>query len=250
MADYPEIRIPLTSERMDIFLKELAETGNFTGAARVASPYTANRHGGVSTFRDRVKVDLDFAIAVEEARKIGEKKAKSQFMSLIEENINKEKKKRQRRPSRKKVKRSSPKEYTVKEKKQKRKAREVLFSAYANPFTKENSFIIARKMVYGARKNAREYGRGCTIEPKDILPLPRKCPILGLDLSYGGTGIALENSASIDRIDNTIGYIPDNVVIISRRANSLKSDASPDELRRIADFYEKIVLDFQGQPVV
>jgi cupin superfamily acireductone dioxygenase involved in methionine salvage len=43
---------------------------------------------------------------------------------------------------------------------------------------------------------------------------------------------------SIDRIDNTRGYIKDNIIIVSRRANILKKDATIDELRKLANYYE------------
>jgi hypothetical protein len=44
-----------------------------------------------------------------------------------------------------------------------------------------------------------------------------------------------------DIIDNSQGYIPGNVILISRRANRLKGDATPDELQKLAKFYNSIV---------
>jgi hypothetical protein len=46
------------------------------------------------------------------------------------------------------------------------------------------------------------------------------------------------NSPSVDRIDNTLGYTPDNVCVISHRANQLKRNASLDELKRIVAYME------------
>jgi len=48
------------------------------------------------------------------------------------------------------------------------------------------------------------------------------------------------NSPSLDRIDNTKGYTPDNVVVVSNRANSIKRDATPDELMAVAKFYMQL----------
>lgn len=48
------------------------------------------------------------------------------------------------------------------------------------------------------------------------------------------------NSPSIDRIDNSKGYIPTNIVVISNRANLLKKDATLDELVAIAEFYDHL----------
>ncbi|WP_145960516.1 hypothetical protein [Novosphingobium meiothermophilum] len=45
------------------------------------------------------------------------------------------------------------------------------------------------------------------------------------------------NSPSLDRIEPELGYVPGNTIVISNRANRLKSDATIDELRAIASFY-------------
>jgi len=69
-------------------------------------------------------------------------------------------------------------------------------------------------------------------------PLPEKCPVLGIPLVYGMN--SRENrfaSPSLDRINSALGYIPGNVVVVSWRANSLKKDATPTELRALADYY-------------
>jgi hypothetical protein len=46
-------------------------------------------------------------------------------------------------------------------------------------------------------------------------------------------------SASIDRIDPNIGYVPGNVQWISMKANTLKNNAHPYELMRLARFLVK-----------
>ena len=62
------------------------------------------------------------------------------------------------------------------------------------------------------------------------------CPILGTELSYGGTGRIVPESATIDRIDNSKGYTTDNVQILSYKANRMKSDATHDELKAFANY--------------
>ena len=60
----------------------------------------------------------------------------------------------------------------------------------------------------------------------------------------GGRGQKrLENSASLDRIDNVKGYIPGNVQVISWRANRVKSDATLDELILIGKQATKLKKD-------
>jgi hypothetical protein len=65
------------------------------------------------------------------------------------------------------------------------------------------------------------------------------CPILGIRLQYGGgTGRPNSNSASVDRINSSKGYIVGNVAIISYRANCIKSDGTAAEHRRVADYMD------------
>src|SRR6266852_3115250 len=103
----------------------------------------------------------------------------------------------------------------------------------------------ARRKSYRARFRLRELLRFADngrrnpapplILPRPILNhLPTHCPILGIQLHYGGNGKGRQddNSATIDRIDNARGYIRDNVLICSWRANRIKSDETAD--RQIA----------------
>ena len=76
-----------------------------------------------------------------------------------------------------------------------------------------------------------------TIKAADIV-VPTHCPILGLPLySTLGKKGGGPNSPSLDRIEPALGYVPGNIVVISNRANRLKSDATIEELRKIASFY-------------
>lgn len=71
----------------------------------------------------------------------------------------------------------------------------------------------------------------------DEIGIPLTCPVLGFPIFFN-TGTPKFDSISFDRIDSTKGYTVDNVVIVSHRVNQLKSDASLEEMRLIADFYE------------
>ena len=63
------------------------------------------------------------------------------------------------------------------------------------------------------------------------------CPVFGIALDWSsqrGNGIkTLPNSPSLDRIDPERGYVKGNVWIISHRANTIKSDASHEELKLV-----------------
>ena len=71
-----------------------------------------------------------------------------------------------------------------------------------------------------------------TISMND-LSYPVMCPLLGIPIHYHSS-YSRDNWPSIDRIDNSKGYIPGNVWIISSRANRIKSDSNPGELMQIA----------------
>jgi hypothetical protein len=84
------------------------------------------------------------------------------------------------------------------------------------------------------RKRASR-GIAVTISEDDIESLiTSHCPVLGVTLRYGGPRAS--NTASLDRIDPTKGYVPGNVVIISDKANRIKSDATLEELRNVVSW--------------
>lgn len=92
-------------------------------------------------------------------------------------------------------------------------------------------------MFNNARIRARKAGVPFTITTDDI-HVPTNCPVLGIPLfKRTGKRGGGENSPSLDRIRPELGYVPGNIIVISNRANRLKSDASVKELRDIASFY-------------
>lgn len=98
------------------------------------------------------------------------------------------------------------------------------------------------KLCRNARIRARKNGLEITIEPGDLF-WPTYCPILGLKLDYetpqGKRGDGRKpDLPSLDRWDNTKGYIKGNVFVVSLRANLLKSNATVAELKAIADYAE------------
>lgn len=75
------------------------------------------------------------------------------------------------------------------------------------------------------------------VESDIVVPLV--CPVLGIPLIMG-TGCVHNNSPSIDRINPELGYIKDNIIIVSHLANTIKTNASPSQIRMVAEFYENI----------
>jgi hypothetical protein len=66
--------------------------------------------------------------------------------------------------------------------------------------------------------------------------IPEFCPVLGIPLVMG-EGKHHSNSPTLDKIIPQLGYVKDNVIVVSHRANSLKSDATLEELKQIYEFY-------------
>lgn len=86
------------------------------------------------------------------------------------------------------------------------------------------------------KQRAKRNGRQFSLVAEDLLPLPEICPLLGITLDYSknrGKGF-LPDSPSIDRIDNSKGYTADNIWVISNKANSIKRDATYEDLRTLA----------------
>ena len=99
-----------------------------------------------------------------------------------------------------------------------------------------------KKLLYAARKRAKQNELECTITVDDIV-IPGICPALGIKLEARiGAGRQnreeIGNSPSLDRIDNSKGYIPGNVAVISLRANMIKTNATAAELKAVAAYID------------
>ena len=79
-----------------------------------------------------------------------------------------------------------------------------------------------------AKIRAKDKNLEFSITENDLI-LPVLCPLLNITLQINEQK-SNYNSYSLDRIDNSKGYIPGNVWVISHRANFLKNNASIEEL--------------------
>jgi hypothetical protein len=74
-----------------------------------------------------------------------------------------------------------------------------------------------------------------------IIDCPDRCPVFGFEMNYlnSDPGRGRDYGPSLDRIDSNKGYELHNVQVISWRANRIKNDSTPEELRMLADYMEK-----------
>ena len=96
---------------------------------------------------------------------------------------------------------------------------------------------IAPELIGGAKRRAKRYGLPFDVTLADIT-VPDVCPVLGIALAVND-GRCGPNSPTLDRIVPALGYVKGNVIVISHRANTMKSDATLDELRLLLAYLER-----------
>lgn len=85
-------------------------------------------------------------------------------------------------------------------------------------------------MLAGAKHRCKTSGLELNIDVLDIV-IPLVCPILGIPIYKEITDKTgpKHTSPSLDRIDNTKGYIKGNVQVISNKANTMKGNSTSQE---------------------
>lgn len=93
---------------------------------------------------------------------------------------------------------------------------------------------IASRLFLCAKTRAKRKGLLFTITKSDII-IPELCPYLGVKLTDNSSTAGCQFNPSIDRIDPSKGYTPDNIEIISYLANAMKYNAKPEQLVKFAE---------------
>lgn len=89
-------------------------------------------------------------------------------------------------------------------------------------------------IIRNVKASAKRRGIEFNLKYTDIT-IVDSCPLLGIPLSYNDflsndNQFNSSNWATVDRFDNTKGYVRGNIWIISRLANSMKSKSTIDQL--------------------
>jgi hypothetical protein len=93
-----------------------------------------------------------------------------------------------------------------------------------------------------AAANARAIKKGLPIEiTREWIGdnLPERCPVLGIDLIFGGGRKKSHNTPSPHRVNSNFGYTLDNTVIISWRANRIICNATEEEVIAVGEWAKK-----------
>lgn len=107
--------------------------------------------------------------------------------------------------------------------------------------TRKKKGTIEYLLWAGAAKRARDKNLDFTISPSHI-KIPKECPLLKIPLQKISSNHT-PNSPTLDRIENTKGYTPENIWVISWRANVLKNDATLKELKTLVENLEEKILE-------
>lgn len=103
----------------------------------------------------------------------------------------------------------------------------------------------AVRLFRQAGNRARRKNIPFNLELKDII-VPEKCPLLECNF-VSGRKYAYPYTQSIDRIDNSKGYIKGNVQVLSFKANSMKNSSTQEEL---ITFAKNIILQNKDNDIV
>lgn len=84
-------------------------------------------------------------------------------------------------------------------------------------------------IFYRAKMNARKRKLEFNLELSDIV-VPQFCCYLGVELLYDRKDYRSQYYFSVDRIDSSKGYIKGNIQVISKLANTMKNNATHEQL--------------------
>lgn len=100
---------------------------------------------------------------------------------------------------------------------------------------------LKKRLLWRAKDRSRRLGMYCDITSEDII-IPLKCPLLETPFIFGAKHDKWF-TYSLDRIDNSKGYVKGNIQVISYLANTMKSQATMEQLKTFAKNILKLLKD-------
>jgi len=105
---------------------------------------------------------------------------------------------------------------------------------------KQNSWRVEnpeRVMLLSAKARAKLKGLEFNLVESDIV-IPKYCPVFPEIELIRTKGRWSNNSPSLDRVDNSKGYVKGNIRVISNQANMLKSNGTIELFKRLIVYIE------------
>jgi hypothetical protein len=94
---------------------------------------------------------------------------------------------------------------------------------------------VKKNILARSKSRAKEKNLPFDLSEKD-LNVPELCPVFGKPLLLDDP----DWTYSIDRIVPELGYVSGNVIIVSNKANRIKSNATPEEILAVGNFYKSL----------
>lgn len=130
--------------------------------------------------------------------------------------------------TRRKEKYSEKEEETRKKTYQRRKENPEKYALFLNKKKEYRSRRREQYLLLSCKNRAKKQNIPFNIDISDII-IPEYCPLLGIKMIYR-EGKENFNGPSVDKIIPELGYIKNNVRVISKKANMMKFNASKEEL--------------------
>ena len=96
-------------------------------------------------------------------------------------------------------------------------------------------------MFHSAKRRAKKQNVPFEITLDDIV-IPERCPLLDIPLIVG-EGCCSDNSPTLDKLIPSKGYVRGNILVISDKANRIKSDATVGEIIQLAENLHRIIMN-------
>lgn len=96
---------------------------------------------------------------------------------------------------------------------------------------------VKKYMIIDAKKRSKHKNIPFCITEENI-SIPDICPVLGIPIIQA-VGQPTNNSPSLDRIIPSLGYVAENIRVISHRANTIKRDMTLEECTLLFEDFKK-----------
>jgi len=117
------------------------------------------------------------------------------------------------------------------------------FQEYEKEYYKEKPWV---RMTIEAKKRKNLSFNITSEYIKSIWPEDNKCPALGIELKRG-VGKSIDSSPTLDRIDNSKGYIKGNVQIVCNLANRIMTSATADQVIQVGEYFKQVTKELGNE---